>query len=422
MPLRFDLSAAPLADDPCRFRFKREQEQDNYTFDVTLVRGRAKPTAPSVSGSASISRAGSNSMPYGYGHQPPIGGSSGPMSNTQAGSWGGSHGGSDRWSAGGGGGGDGGAAVAAALREEVAKLKGALEVVQQERDDLSGKMHRSQAEVERMQAETKLIVQRSQDAMAEVERHRDELAAKRRAEADAAVEMSKLRAERDEMHAVLIRERDSLAKARSDIEMEMEKRVAAARREGEEEGEKLLRARIQEVESRMRESAAEGERRSREEAARMHEEILGLERQLKVERDRASQACETADRHHELEVAAEQRLKEQEERLKEQEERHEEKVRDLQRELASLEAQKIQQDAIAQSKVSRLCVIALPHAVAKLHDFLYQKSGSPPSGASGAYEHPSTWAQVLSLCKTFRMSFFSLRTCPMPEPILVALE
>jgi chromosome segregation ATPase len=321
----------------------------------------------------------------------PMGGSSGPMLHTQATNWGGSQGGSERWSAGVGG--DGGAAVAAALREEVAKLKGALEVVQKEKDDVSEKMYRSQAEVERMQAETKLIVQRSQDAMAELEQHRDELAAKRSADTDTAMEMKKLKEERDEMHNVLLRERDNMARARSDIEAEMEKQVAAARKEGEEEAGKLLKERFLEV-----------ERRSMDENARMQDEILGLERQLQVERDRASQACDTADKHHEQEIAAE-------ERLKEQQQKHEEEVRELQKELASLEAQKIEQDNIAQSKVSRLCVIALPHAVAKLHDFLYQKSGAHPSGAGGAYEHPSTWAQVLSLCMPSRM-FLLLATTP----------
>jgi len=327
-----------------------------------------------------------------------MGGSSGPMLHTQATNWGGSQGGSGRWSAGGGG--DGGAAVAAALREEVAKLKGALEVVQKERDDVSEKMYRAQAEVERMQAETKLIVQRSQDAMTELEQHRDELAAKRSADTDTAMEMKKLEEERDEMQNVLLRERDTMAKARSDMEAEMEKQVAAARKEGREEAEKLLKERFLEV-----------ERRSRDENARMQEEILGLERQLQMERDRASQACDTADKHHEQEIAAE-------ERLKEQQRKHEEEVRELQKEVASLEAQKIQQDEIAQSKVSRLCVIALPHAVAKLHDFLYQKSGAHPTGAGGAYEHPSTWAQVLSIFMPSRMlhlkCFFPW---PLPKPL-----
>lgn len=52
---------------------------------------------------------------------------------------------------------------------------------------------------------------------------------------------------------------------------------------------------------------------------------------------------------------------------------YESQIGELQQQLEAAQNQREDADEIAQNKVSRLCVIALPHAVAKLHDLVYRE-------------------------------------------------
>lgn len=212
-----------------------------------------------------------------------------------------------------------------------------------------------------MDAELEPALQRSQEVMFEVQRSQGEAASMRDNEERAVADAKRLRGEVKEIKALLERERESARRSQEELRESV--------RRSKEELEREINGR---VEAARREGAAEA-------GQRYAEEVAGLERQLQSERDRAGHAFEAAERQHEMQVVAAKR--------------HEEDVAQLRREMADLEAQSREQDGIAQSRVSRLCVIALPHAVAKLHDFLYNKAGTP-AAASGAYEHPSTWAQL----------------------------
>ncbi len=52
---------------------------------------------------------------------------------------------------------------------------------------------------------------------------------------------------------------------------------------------------------------------------------------------------------------------------------YESEIAQLEQQLTALQEAKDDMDEVSQSKISRLCVISLPHAVAKLHDLIYRE-------------------------------------------------
>lgn len=108
-----------VAPSPCRFRFKREQETDKYTFDVTLLRGRAKSaggSAPPLPPVPAVIVGGSNGLQNDYARGNKYGGHAEQAA-------------ASAWTPGPvplGGGSENG------LREEMTKLRGAEEAMKEE--------------------------------------------------------------------------------------------------------------------------------------------------------------------------------------------------------------------------------------------------------------------------------------------------